>query len=157
MGTLIQQNTGYKFQEKDIHRTRNILWVVPVARLFFSLIFILSGFNHFTSGSISYADSMGIPMADMLVPISGLVIIIGGFSILLGLHARFGALLLLIFLVPVTLTMHRFWAIEDPQAAQMQMIQFFKNLALIGGALLLYFYGAGPRSLDLRRARKKMN
>jgi putative oxidoreductase len=154
MATLSQQNTHYHF-EKEIHRTKNILWVVPWARFFFSLIFILSGFNHFTSGSISYADSMGIPMADILVPISGLIILMGGMSILLGLHAKFGALLILIFLIAVTLTMHRFWNIEDPQEAQMQMIHFLKNLSLIGGALLFIFYGAGPHSIDLGRAKKK--
>lgn len=157
MATATQENTGYTFQEeKTHHREKSILWVVPVARFCFSLIFILAGFNHFTSGSISYADSAGIPMADMLVPISGLMIILGGLSIVLGFHARFGALIILIFLIPVTLTMHRFWGIEDPQVAQMQMSHFLKNLGLIGGALLISFYGAGPHSLDLRRTKKKL-
>ena len=154
MATLTKDQTQY-FQDKETRiRPKSILWVVPIARFLFALIFILSGFNHFTSGSISYADSMGIPMADILVPVSGLMAIMGGLSIMLGLHARFGAILILIFMLPVTVLMHNFWSYSDPQMAQMQMIHFMKNLSLIGGALLISFYGAGPHSLDLHRSKK---
>ena len=75
-----------------------------------------------------------------------------GLSVLLGFHARIGGLLLVVFLVPVTLAMHKFWGVADPAVAQLQMILFTKNLALIGGALLIAFFGAGPTSLDARRA-----
>ena len=153
MPSIFHPRPNY-FPEVTSERSINMNWIVPVSRLLFSQIFIISGFNHFTSGSISYADSMGVPMADMLVPISGLVAILGGGSILLGLHARFGGLLITLFLIPVTIMMHQFWTYSNPIEAQMQMIHFLKNLALIGGALLFAFHGAGPVSMDSRRDSK---
>ena len=71
----------------------------------------------------------------------------GGLSVLLGFHARLGAWLLVLFLAPVTLTIHRFWGIPDRGAAAMQRIQFIKNSALIGAALLIAYLGSGPYSL----------
>ena len=93
-------------------------------------------------------------MANILVPLSGLLALFGGISILLGYFARFGAMLLILFLVPVTLTMHNFWDISDPAIHQMQMIQFMKNLTILGGVILIAFYGAGPKSIDLKRPRR---
>jgi putative oxidoreductase len=154
MGTTYNPQANYHYNERSVIRAKASLWVVPVARFFFSFIFILAGFNHFSSGSVSYAAAQGIPIPDILVPVSGLIAIVGGLSVLLGIHARMGAALLLIFLVPVTLLMHNFWAVADPQMAQTQMTNFLKNLSLIGGALLVLFYGAGPISFDNHRARK---
>jgi len=134
-----------------ITNTKLKLWFVPLGRALFSLIFIMSGINHFSAGTIEYGASNGVPLASLLVPLSGLLAIVGGLSIFLGYFARFGALLLLLFLVSVTLAMHNFWTVTDPMMHQMQMIQFMKNLSLIGGALLILFYGAGPNSMDLKR------
>lgn len=153
MPSIFHPRPNY-FPEESSETSINLNWIMPISRILFSQIFIISGFNHFTSGSISYADSMGVPMADMLVPISGLFAIIGGGSILFGLHARFGGVLITLFLIPVTLMMHQFWNDSNPQEAQMQMIQFLKNLGLTGGALLFAFYGAGPVSMDSRKDRK---
>ena len=55
------------------------------------------------------------------------------------------------FLVPVTLMMHNFWAVKDPLTAQIQMAMFMKNVSMVGGALLISQFGAGPLSLDARR------
>jgi putative oxidoreductase len=114
----------------------------------------MSGVTHFSSGSIGYAASAGLPMADVLVPVSGIIALLGGLSVLIGFHARVGAFLILLFLIPVTLIMHNFWSVTDPKMAQMQMTHFMKNLALIGGAVLIAFYGAGPLSLDHRHNRQ---
>lgn len=138
----------------DFTGTKLSLWAVPIGRFLYSLIFIMSGINHFSSGSIGYAASQGVPMADILVPISGILAIVGGLSVLLGFHARFGAILLILFLLPVTFLMHNFWAFSDPEMAQMQMIHFMKNIAMLGGGVLIAFYGAGPISLDNRAARR---
>jgi putative oxidoreductase len=62
-----------------------------------------------------------------------------------------GAAFLVAFLVPVTLSMHAFWAVKDPMMAQIQMAMFMKNVGLLGGALLVAHFGAGPYSLDARR------
>ena len=121
---------------------------VPVGRLCFALIFILSGVGHFSSDMIGYAASAGVPAANLAVPLSGVLALAGGLMILLGFKARVGAWLLILFLVPVTLLMHRFWGIEDAQQATLQRVSFLKNLALIGGALLIAYWGAGPLSVD---------
>lgn len=125
---------------------------VLIGRLFFSLIFLFAGFSHFSKDTIAYAASQGVPFASLAVPFSGLLAVIGGLSILLGYHARIGAWLVVLFLVPVTLMMHNFWA--DPATAQMQMAHFFKNVSMIGGALLISQFGAGPYSLDARNKRQ---
>ena len=70
---------------------------------------------------------------------------------MLGYRAKVGAWLIVLFLVPVTLMMHNFWAEKDPMAAQMQMAVFLKNLTMLGGALLISQFGAGALSLDARR------
>jgi len=82
---------------------------------------------------------------------TGLLALAGGVSVILGYKARVGAWLLVLFLVPVTLTMHAFWAVQDPMMAQMQQAMFLKNLSMIGGALMIAYHGPGPLSLDERR------
>ena len=122
--------------------------IVPIGRALFSLIFIASVFGHFSSAEIDAASAHGVPLATIAVPAAGLLALAGGLSVLLGYRARFGAFLLLLFLVPVTLVMHRFWGISDPQMAMMQKVNFMKNLSLIGTTLLVMYYGPGPISLD---------
>jgi len=128
--------------------------VVAVGRAFFALIFLMSGPNHFTRQTIDYAVSQGVPLASVLVPLSGLIALAGGLSILLGYHARLGGWLLVLFLVPVTFMMHAFWQVTDPGMAQMQMAMFMKNISMLGGALFITQFGAGPFSMDARRARR---
>jgi putative oxidoreductase len=127
--------------------------VILLGRLFFVTIFLTSGVFHFTKQLIGYAASQGVPLASVAVPVSGLIAIAGALSILLGYHAKLGAWLIAIFLVPVTLTMHRFWVVSDPMMAQVQMMMFMKNISMLGGALLISQFGAGPFSLDARRSR----
>jgi putative oxidoreductase len=129
------------------------VWVVPLGRLFFTAIFILSAPGDFSSGTFAYAAKAGVPAPSVLVPIAGALALIGGLSVLLGFRARAGAWLLVLFLVPVTLWMHRFWGLSNPAAAQMQQINFMKNAALLGCALLIAYFGAGPISFDARRGR----
>ncbi len=123
-------------------------WVPLVARILFSSIFIMASFGHFSQESINQAASQGVPMASILVPLSGIMSLVGGLSILLGYKARCGAWLLVLFLIPVTFMMHRFWGLADPVASTIQMIMFMKNIALMGGALFVAYFGTGPYSLD---------
>jgi putative oxidoreductase len=125
--------------------------VTLAGRILFSAIFIMSGFLHFSQAEIGYAAQAGVPMARLLVPASGLLALAGGLSILLGYRAKIGGWLLVLFLVPVTLMMHNFWAVKDPMMAQMQMAMFLKNVTIIGGALLISQFGTGELSLDARR------
>ncbi len=124
--------------------------VVLLGRVFFALIFLMAGPNHFSSQTIAYAASQGVPVASIAVPLSGGIAILGGLSILLGFRARVGAWLIALFLVAVTPLMHKFWTVTDPMTYQMQMVMFIKNLAMLGGALLISQFGAGPWSIDSR-------
>ena len=126
--------------------------LVPLGRAFFAAIFLNAGFSHFNPGSIAYAHSAGVPFAAFLVPASGVLAFLGGLSVLLGWRARLGAWMLVAFLIPVTLSLHAFWAVTDPMAAQLQFVMFTKNVGLLGGALLVAHFGAGPYSVDARRA-----
>jgi putative oxidoreductase len=125
-------------------------YTVLIGRILFSLIFILSGFSHFATGTIAYAKYAGVPMASFLVPLSGIIALAGGLSIALGYKAKIGAWLIVLFLIPVSFAMHKFWGIADPMMAQMQMAMFMKNIALTGGALVISYFGAGPLSIDTK-------
>ena len=125
---------------------------VPAARALFAALFLSAGPSHFNPATIAYAQSAGVPFAAFLVPASGVLAFLGGLSVLVGWHARLGAAMIVAFLVPVTLTMHAFWTVKDPMMAQIQYAMFMKNLGLLGGALLLAHFGAGPHSLDAQRA-----
>ena len=127
-------------------------YLVALGRLFYSLIFVVAGFGHFTHQEIAYAAAQGIPIAGVLVPASGIMAIVGGLSILLGFHGKLGAWLLVLFLVPVTFAMHNFWAVKDPMMQQIQMAMFLKNFSMLGAALFFTQIGTGPLSLDSRRA-----
>jgi putative oxidoreductase len=124
--------------------------VVLLGRFLFALIFLMAGPNHFSGQTIAFAASQGVPLASIVVPLSGVIALVGGLSILLGYHARVGAWLIALFLVAVT-PMHKFWGIADPMMQQMQMVLFMKNVAMLGGALLISQFGSGPWSLDSRK------
>ncbi|MGA8489343.1 MAG: DoxX family protein [Terriglobales bacterium] len=126
-------------------------FITLAGRILFAAIFIIAGFFHFSQQEISYAAHAGVPVAALLVPASGILAMLGGLSIVLGYRVKIGAWLLVLFLVPVTLIIHNFWAAKDPMMAQMQMAMFIKNASMLGGALLISQFGAGPLSLDARR------
>jgi putative oxidoreductase len=104
----------------------------------------------FSSQTIAYAASQGVPFASIAVPLAGVIALAGGLSVLLGYRARIGAWLIVLFLAAVTPMMHNFWAVTDPTMHQMQFIMFLKNLSMLGGALFISQTGAGPWSLDAR-------
>lgn len=123
--------------------------IVLLGRVLFSLIFITGGINHLTNPQmVGYAASAGVPMPEVLVPFSGVLALLGGLSILLGYKAKIGAWLIVAFLVPVSFMMHNFWAVTDPQMRMMQMVNFNKNMAMLGGAFLIAYFGSGPLSLE---------
>jgi putative oxidoreductase len=126
-------------------------YLAPAGRVLFSAIFIMAGFGHFAPQEIAFAAQQGVPLANVAVPLSGVLAIAGGLSVLLGYHARVGAALLVLFLVPVTFKMHAFWTFSDPMMAQIHQAMFLKNLSMLGAALIIGRSGAGPMSLDARR------
>jgi putative oxidoreductase len=127
--------------------------LVVLGRFLYALIFLFGGACHFSKQTIAYAASQGVPLASIAVPLSGIFAIAGGLSILLGYRAKLGAGFILLFLVRTILMMDRFWAMRDPLMARMHMALFMENVALIGGALLISQFGAGPFSVDAWRRR----
>ena len=117
-------------------------------RVLFVLIFITAAPRHFTHGDIQHA--LGVPVAAVLVAVSGLMAIAGGLSIAAGYKTRWGAWLLVAFLLPVTLTMHAYWKLHDRVQIRVQQAMFAKNISMLGAALLLTQFGAGPVSVDAR-------
>ncbi|WP_394838437.1 DoxX family protein [Pendulispora rubella] len=126
-------------------------YLVPVGRVFFSLIFLMSGPNHFSAQAIGYAAAAGVPLASVAVPLSGIIAFVGGLSIALGYKAKWGAWLIALFLVPVTISLHNFWAFTDPMQQQIHMAMFMKNISMLGAALFITQVGSGPLSLDARK------
>jgi putative oxidoreductase len=114
-----------------------------VGRVCFALIFIVAAPRHFTAEGINHAADLGVPFAALCVPVSGLMALAGGLSVASGYRTPWGAWLLIAFLVPVTVMMHGFWRLHDPQAVHIQQAMFLKNVALVGGALLLAQHGPG--------------
>jgi putative oxidoreductase len=137
--------------EDRLARARALRVIVPVGRVLFSLVFLMTALSHFSSATVAYAAARGVPWPSVLVPLSGVIAVIGGLSVALGYHARLGAWLLVIFLVPVTLLMHAFWRVPDPMWAQIQLVNFMKNLSMLGAALMVAYFGGGPLSIDRRR------
>src|SRR5438132_832085 len=84
--------------------------------------------GHFSAAYIGYAAQQGVPAAGLLVPLSGVIATLGGLSVTFGYKAKLGAWLLVLFLVPVTLAMHNFWAVTDPMMRGVQMALFMKNV-----------------------------
>jgi putative oxidoreductase len=152
MPSNLAGDSPFTKKEGNMQRTRirvdDTRYLLFAGRQLFAVIFIIASAGHFTSGTIALAAQHGVPMASLLVPVSGLIALAGGLSLLFGYRTKFGAWLLVIFLVPVTLTIHNFWAVSDPMEFQLQLTLFMRNLMLIGGALLIAYYGAGEFSLD---------
>ena len=123
-------------------------YLALVGRQLFSVIFIIASAGHFTPGTIALAAEHGVPLASLLVPVSGLIALAGGLSVLFGYRARLGGALLVVFLVPVTFTMHNFWAAADAATFRLELALFLRNIVLLCCALLVTRVGAGSLSLD---------
>lgn len=123
--------------------------VLLIGRLLLALIFILSGFSKITgfAGTVGYMASQGLPVPQLLIIPAILIELGGGLLILIGYQTRWAALAIVLFLIPTTLIFHAFWAVPTEQV-QMQMIQFQKNLAIMGGLLCLMAAGPGRYSVD---------
>jgi len=113
--------------------------VFLLGRLLFGGFFIISGIRHFQHLEMmaGFAGSKGVPAAKLGVMASGLLIIAGGISILLGLRPFFGVAMITLFLIPVTFWMHNYWDDKDPMTRINNQVNFMKNLALLGAAWML--------------------
>lgn len=122
----------------------------PVAaRILIAPIFLMAAVNKMLDwdGTVEYISAHGLPFPSLGLTVGIVVLSVGGLTMLLGYRARVGALLLFLFMIPATFVFHAFWAVPDEQAS-LQQIMFFKNLAIMGGLLLLINQGSGPISVD---------
>jgi putative oxidoreductase len=127
------------------------------ARLLISQIFVVSGIMKILDWQGTAAQMEGRGMFWVPLFLTGAIVVElgGGILLLLGYKARFAALALFLFLIPVTLTFHSFWT-YPPEEQKQQLINFMHNLTLMGGLLLVMIFGPGPLSIDFR-TRKPMS
>lgn len=111
---------------------------LALGRALFGGYFVYNGINHFLNRSMmtEYARAKGVPAPEVAVPATGIMILLGGMSLLSGTRPRLGASLIATFLLGVTPQMHAFWDVDDEQQRLSELVNFTKNIALVGGAAL---------------------
>ena len=129
-------------------------WLALPGRVLMSVIFLLSGWMKIAHWSMM-VGMLGskIPAPQLMLGLAVFAELAGGLSLLLGFLGRVGALGLFIYLIPTTLIFHNFWS-ADTAHQQEQMINFLKNLAIMGGLLVIAAYGSGPASIDAAMRRR---
>jgi len=125
----------------------NVLWLL--GRVLIGIIFVQSGFAKLMDlgAFAAMLGGRGVPMAHVMAPLGAAVEFCGGLTIVLGLGARYAALLMIAFVITATGISHRFWEYAPPQQ-QAQYVNFVKNVAIIGGFLFVFVTGGGHYSLD---------
>ena len=110
-----------------------------IGRVIFGGFFLYNGINHLKQQNAlsAYARSKGVPNPEQAVPATGVALLAGGASVILGWKPELGALAIAGFLASVSPMMHNFWTIEDQGQRTNEMIHFSKNMALLGAALML--------------------
>lgn len=124
---------------------------VLIGRLLFAVLLLPAGFHHLTKGTtlVEFVRAKGLPLPATSVYASGVCLLAGGLSVLLGVWADLGSLLLAVFLVAAAVTMHNFWTVQQPQAKQNDRSHFNKNIELAGASLMLFAFFAHTPDLGL--------
>lgn len=119
-----------------------------IGRILLAAIFVLSGYGKIGGfeQTAGYMASKGLPIITVLLALTIVIELGAGLLIVIGWKARWAAAVIFLWLIPTTFVFHAFWAVP-PEQMQMQMIQFMKNLAIMGGMLYVMAYGSGPYSL----------
>ena len=124
--------------------------VTVTGRVLLCIIFLMAAVGnkipHFGDVALLMA-SKGIPAPKLMLAGAIVFLLAGSLSVITGYRARIGASLLLVFLVLATYYFHNFWALAEAQAQQEQMIQFMKNLSMMGAMLFIIANGPGPMSI----------
>lgn len=125
-----------------------------LGRLLLALMFITSGFGKIAgfAGTAGYIASKGLPMASVVAALTILVELGGGLAIAFGFMTRWAALALAVFTVLAGVIFHNYWAVP-PEQVMMQQINFWKNISIAGGFLVLAAFGPGAISIDAKRSR----
>jgi putative oxidoreductase len=128
-----------------------------VGRLCIGVLFVPGGWGKIThiAGFSQMLASRGVPAPGVLGYLGAAVEFLGGLAVALGVKTRAAALLMVAFTIVATLISHRFWEFSDAAARTAQQVNFFKNVAIIGGLLFLASRGAGPYSVDRALDRRR--
>lgn len=120
-----------------------------IGRIMLALLFLISGLSKIGGFSkvAGYMASTGIPLAEVALVLSILIEVGGGLMLILGWRVRWAAALIFLWLIPVTLMFHNFWAADAAQY-QNQFNHFMKNVTIMGAMIYVMAFGAGPLSLD---------
>lgn len=121
-----------------------------LGRMLIAALFVPSGLMKIGNfaGTADHMAQAGLPMIPVLLVLTIIIELGGGLMLLLGWRAREAALVMFLFLIPVTLVFHPFWNFADAAAHYQQQINFMKNVAIMGGMLFIASFGSGPLSLD---------
>jgi putative oxidoreductase len=124
-----------------------------VGRLLFVALFLPAGLSKLTGfeGTVGYIASVGLPLPQVGAALALVVEIVGSVALIVGFQARIAAAVLALFTLVATFFFHAFWA-AAPDQAFVQQLLFFKNVAVVGGLLVLASAGAGAFSLDAKKA-----
>jgi putative oxidoreductase len=124
-----------------------------IGRVLLAVMFLLAGISKFTGleGTAGYIASQGLPMAQVLAVATAVLEVGAAVLLIVGWQARWAALALAAFTLLASVLFHNYWAMPAEQQ-MMQQLMFMKNLAIVGGLLAVFAYGAGSLSLDGRRS-----
>lgn len=114
--------------------------VFLIGRIIFALYWLNNAYNHIVNAGhmVGYAGSKGVKSPMLAIRGSGILLLLGGLSVLLGVYTNIGLALIVIFLVGVSFKMHPYWKETDPMAKMNERVAFMKNMALIGATLMMY-------------------
>jgi uncharacterized membrane protein YphA (DoxX/SURF4 family) len=118
--------------------------VFIIGRLIFGGYWVLNGLNHFINMKIlaDLVRQKSVPFpVELSVAVTGLMMLLGGLTIILGVYTYIGMALIILFLLSAMIFVHRFWEMSDPMARMMEMVLFMRNAAYIGVLLMLYTLG----------------
>jgi len=124
-----------------------------IGRILVGCYYLMGAWHHFSDvGTMSHQAAIhGVPAPTVAVLAAGVLLLVGGLSFLLGVFPRVGVAAVVLFLVPVTLIMHPFWADRDPMRRMNDFINFTKNVGLLGSTLMfLAVPRPWPYSLERR-------
>ncbi len=130
--------------------------IVPLlGRVLLSPVFIIAGIGKIQvfSGEEAFVASKHLPLPAVALGVAMLIELLGGLAILVGLYARFTAWIVFLYMIPITFLFHNFWTMDGAARAD-NMLHFEKNVAIMGGLLILAAFGAGAFSIDSALASK---
>lgn len=124
-----------------------------LGRLLMAALFLPAGIGKLTGfeGTVGYIASVGLPMPTLAATLALVVEIAGGIALIVGAGTRIAALALAVFTLFASIFFHAYWGVPADQQMVQQLL-FFKNIAVVGGLLTLFAWGAGDWSVDARRA-----